>query len=129
MGIIRSTRSSFGRAAGLGPANTGVEHWWGQRVTSVALVPLMLWFVGSIGAVGDSDYGSVIRWLASPSTTILMVLLLIALFYHAALGLQVVIEDYVHSWAKIPALMAMRFACFALVVVGLLAMARIALVG
>ncbi len=122
-------RSPLGRALGLGSAKEGVEHWWVQRLTAVALVPLTLWFIGSLIAVTDSNYGALIGWLSSPPSTILLVLLLIALFYHTALGLQIVIEDYVHSMAKLPALIAMRLACFALAVVGVLATLRIAVVG
>ena len=125
----RSTRSPLGRAIGLGSAKEGVKDWWVQRITAVALVPLGLWLAGSLIAVTDSDYDAVIRWLSSPVATILMVLLLVVLFYHTALGLQIVIEDYVHSWPKIPALIAIRFACFALAIVGVLATLRIALVG
>lgn len=123
----RSMRSPLGRAIGLGSAKAGVEHWWVQRVTAVALVPLTLWFTGSLIVVTDSDYDTLIAWLSTPAATILMVLLLIILFYHTALGLQVVIEDYVHSWAKLPALIAVRLACFALAAVGVLATLRIAL--
>lgn len=120
-------RSPLGRARGLGSAKEGVEHWWVQRVTAIALVPLMLWLsIALIGGVGSS-YTTVVTWLRAPLTTILMVLLLIALFYHTALGLQVVIEDYVHSdRAKIPALVLMRLACFALAVAGIVAILRIA---
>lgn len=125
----RNTRSPLGRAIGLGSAKAGVEHWWVQRVIAVALVPLTLWLVGSLIAITNTDYRTLIAWLRNPATTILMVLLLIALFYHAALGLQVVIEDYVHSRAKIPVLIAMRLACFGLAAVGVLATLRIALVG
>jgi succinate dehydrogenase / fumarate reductase, membrane anchor subunit len=124
-----STRSPLGRAIGLGSAKGGVTGWWVQRITAVALVPLGLWLAGSLIAVINSDYDAVIGWLSSPVATVLMVLLLAALFYHTALGLQVVIEDYVHSWAKIPALIAMRLACCALTVIGVLATLRIALVG
>lgn len=81
-------RSPLGRARGLGSAKEGVEHWWVQRVTAIALVPLMLWLsIALIGGVGSS-YTTVVTWLRAPLTTILMVLLLIALFYHTALGLQ-----------------------------------------
>ena len=120
-------RSPLGRARGLGSAKEGVEHWWVQRVTAVALAPLMLWLsIALIEGVGSS-YTTVVNWLRAPLTTILMVLLLIALFYHTALGLQVVIEDYVHSdRAKIPALVLMRLACFALAVAGIVALLRIA---
>ena len=94
-------RSPLARAMGLGSAKDGVEHWWMERVSAVALVPLTLWFVASIIAHTGSDYATFIAWLRTPLATILMILLLIALFYHTALGLQVVIEDYVHSGAQI----------------------------
>ena len=120
-------RSPRGRARGLGSAREGVESWWLERVMAVALVPLTLWFAASLIALGRSDYATFIAWLKTPLAALLMVLLLIALFTHLALGLRVVIEDYVHSGAKIPVLMAARFACFALGIAGILATLRIVL--
>src|SRR5271163_4923229 len=79
-------RSPLGRALGLGSAKEGVEHWWAQRITALALVPLALWFVIAI-----------VDWVRRPLPGISLVLLLIATFYHGALGLQVVIEDYVEN--------------------------------
>jgi succinate dehydrogenase / fumarate reductase membrane anchor subunit len=122
-------RSPLGRAMGLGSAKEGAEHWWMARVTAVALIPLTLWFVASIIAHTGSDYVTFIVWLRMPLVSILMVLLLIALFYHTALGLQVVIEDYVHSGAKFGALIAVRLGCVALAVTGILATMRIAFSG
>ena len=122
-------RSPLGRVIGLGSAKDGVGHWWLQRLTAVALVPLTIWFVASIIAHTASDYERFIAWLSTPLTTTFMTLLLIAMFYHTALGLQVVIEDYVHSAAKIPLLVAMRLGCSALAVAGIMANLRIALVG
>ena len=119
-------RSPLGRALELGSAKDGVKQWWVERVTAVALVPLTVWFVASIVVHTGNDYATLIAWLRTPIATILMVLLLIALFYHTALGLQVVIEDYIHSGMKIPALLGMRFGCFALAAAGILAMLRIA---
>jgi succinate dehydrogenase / fumarate reductase membrane anchor subunit len=113
----------------LGSAKEGVEHWWIARVSAVALIPLTLWFVASIIAHTGSDYVTFIVWLRMPLVSILMVLLLIALFYHTALGLQVVIEDYVHSEAKFGALIAVRLGCVALAVAGILATMRIAFGG
>jgi succinate dehydrogenase / fumarate reductase membrane anchor subunit len=98
-----------------------------QRVTAVALVPLTLWLAVSLFARARSDYGAFILWLRTPFTTILMVLLLIALFYHMALGLQVVVEDYVHTERMtIPAVVAIHLGCFALAVAGIVATLRIA---
>ncbi len=119
-------RSSHGRASGLGSAKVGVQQWWLERVTAVALVPLTLWFTASIVSHTDVGYMAFIAWLRAPSTTILMVLLLIALFHHLALGLQVVIEDYVHSVAKLPAVITVRLVCFGLAVAGIVATLRIA---
>jgi succinate dehydrogenase membrane anchor subunit len=121
-------RSPFGRAIGLGSAKEGVETWWRERVTAVALVPLTLWFMGSMIAHSASDYAHFVSWLKMPAPTFLMALLLIGLFYHTALGLQVIIEDYIHSAAKLPALILMRLACFSLAVAGILAILRVALV-
>jgi succinate dehydrogenase / fumarate reductase membrane anchor subunit len=118
-------RSSLGRAMGLGSAKAGFEHWWTERVTAVALIPLTVWFAASLIAHSGGDYETFIGWLASPVTAILMILLLIALFWHTALGLQVVIEDYIHSGAKVWILLAVRFLCFALALAGSLATLRI----
>jgi succinate dehydrogenase / fumarate reductase membrane anchor subunit len=122
-------RSPLGSALGLGSAKDGVEPWWLQRVTAVALIPLTIWFLVSILVHMGSDYVTVIVWLRTPVVTVLMVLLLTGLFYHTALGLQVVIEDYVHSGRKFAALVGMRLVCFSLAVTGILAILRAAFVG
>jgi succinate dehydrogenase / fumarate reductase membrane anchor subunit len=122
-------RSPLARAMGFGSAKDGVEHWWMERVSAVALVPLTLWFVASIIAHTGNDYATFIVWLRTPLASILMILLLIALFYHTALGLQVVIEDYVHSGVKFAALVAVRLGCFALAATGIVATLRIAFNG
>ena len=84
------------RARGLGSAKEGVQHWWAQRVSAVALVPLTLWFVYSAVQLTGADQGQVRDWLHRPADAILMSLLIAATFYHLSLGLQVVVEDYVH---------------------------------
>jgi succinate dehydrogenase / fumarate reductase membrane anchor subunit len=89
-------RSTLGRVRGLGSAKEGVAHWWAQRTTAVALVPLALWFVASVIWLAGADYAAVAAWFKSPFNATLMILLVVATFYHAALGLQVVLEDYVH---------------------------------
>jgi succinate dehydrogenase / fumarate reductase, membrane anchor subunit len=117
----RRTRSPLARARGLGSAKDGVEAWWLERVTAVALVPLTLWLTASLIAFTGRDYAAVIAWLRNPLAALLLVLLLLALFVHLALGLKVVIEDYVHSRAKIPALIAARLGCVVLCAAGILA--------
>jgi succinate dehydrogenase / fumarate reductase, membrane anchor subunit len=121
----RNTRSPLARAAGLGSSKFGVEHWLAQRVSAVALIPLTLWFVASIIAHSDSDHVAFLAWLSTPVSALLMILLLIALFHHAALGLQVVIEDYMHSKAKFAVVLLLRLSCFALAAAGILATLRI----
>jgi succinate dehydrogenase / fumarate reductase membrane anchor subunit len=123
----KDTRSPFSLASGLGSAKNGVTHWWRERVTAVALAPLTLWFVASIIVQSRSDYAVFVAWLKTPFPMLMMVLLLVSLLYHTALGLQVIIEDYVHSVAKIPVLVLNWLGCFALAAAGILAVLRIAL--
>jgi len=124
---VTRMRSPLGRAVGLGSAKEGVEHWWLQRITAVALVPLGLWFVIAIIRLLGADVDDVRNWVGNPLPAILLVLLLIATFYHAALGLQVVIEDYVHAeLTKLGLLVVVRLACFALAVAGIFAVVSMA---
>lgn len=125
----QSFRSPLARAIGLGSAKAGVQHWWAERVTAIALVPLSLWFVASIIAHTGSDYAGFITWLRMPFATSCMVLLLIAMFHHAALGLQVVIEDYIHSGFKFVAVIAVRLGCYGVALIGIIATLRIAFGG
>lgn len=120
-------RTPLGRALGFGSARDGVENWWLERISAVALVPLTIWFTALLVAHTGDDYAALIAWLRTPLTTTLMALLLIALFHHTALGLQVIIEDYVHSGLRIPLLVGMRLGCLALAVAGILAILKIAL--
>jgi len=120
-------RTPLARAIGLGSAKEGVGAWWAERVSAIALVPLTLWFAASIIAHTGSDYATFIIWLRTPLAAILMILLLIAAFYHTVLGLQVVIEDYVHSQAKFATMIAVRLGCCALATSGVVAILRIAL--
>ena len=120
-------RSPLGRAVGLGSAKEGVEHWWLQRITAVALVPLSLWFVIAIIRLVGADVDSVRDWVGNPLPAIMLILLLIATFHHASLGLQVVIEDYVHAeLVKLGLVIIVRLACFALAVAGIFAVLSMA---
>ena len=123
-------RSDLGRVRGLGSAKEGVQHWWMQRVTAIALIPLSLWFVACIVFLLDVDRATAVDWLGSPVTLGLMSLFLIALVYHAILGLQVVIEDYIHSHAaKLVLLLLVQFAGIALAAAGIIAMLLITIYG
>jgi succinate dehydrogenase membrane anchor subunit len=123
----RDLRSPLGRAIGLGSAKEGVEHWWAQRVSAVAVLVLGLWFVASLAALAGADRATVVAWLHGPLAAILTILTLAALFYHSALGLQVVIEDYVNpEGVKLAAVTLVRLLCLALAVAGMFAVLRIA---
>jgi succinate dehydrogenase / fumarate reductase, membrane anchor subunit len=123
-------RSPLGRVMGLGSAKEGVAHWWAQRLTAVALIPLLLWFVIEVIRLTGAPRATVVAWLHGPFAAITTVLLLIAVFYHMALGVQVVIEDYVHSeWSKITLLVLNKFVAFALAAAGIFAVLRIAFQG
>ena len=108
-----SMQTPLARARGLGSAKEGVHHWWAQRLTAIALVPLSLWFIYSLVAVTGAEYTVVIAWLGQPINAVLMLLFLFSLYYHAALGVQVVIEDYIDSeWQKIACLILVKFLVF-----------------
>lgn len=125
-----SLQTDLGKVRGLGSAKEGVHHWWAQRLTAIALVPLVLWFVASISGMAGAEYGAVRAWIAEPMTAILLVLLIAATFHHMHLGLQVVIEDYVHvEWLKITTIILVKFASAFLAVVAGFAVLKIAFTG
>lgn len=106
-----SLRSPLSRVLGLGSAKDGTDHWFAQRVSAVALVLLGLWFVVSLAVLGTVKYGNVIAFLGKPLNGILMALLCVTLAYHSYLGVQVVVEDYVHTkGVKMLTLILSRFA-------------------
>ncbi len=106
-----SLRSPLGRALGAGSAKSGVGHWWSQRITAAALVPLGLWFAVGLLSLDALDYASVRTWLSQPLTTIGALILVLTLSWHSNLGVQVVIEDYVHhEGLKVASLLLLKFA-------------------
>ena len=119
--------SPLGRVLGRGSAHSGAHHWWVQRVSALALIPLTVWFVAALLALPDFSYFSVYGWLADPWTTLWMCLLVPCLCWHSNLGVQVVIEDYVHHPAlKLTALLLVAAAHLLFAVAGLIAVLRIA---
>jgi succinate dehydrogenase / fumarate reductase membrane anchor subunit len=122
-----SLRSPLGRALGHGSAKSGSSHWYAQRVTAVALALLGLWFVVSLACLGNASYETIVEWLRSPVSSALLVLLVLVAAWHAVIGLQVVVEDYVASNNTRAAVMiAIKFAMAAAAVTGVLAVLRIA---
>lgn len=104
-------KSPLNQVLGLGTAREGVSHWWRQRVTAVALIPLGLWFALSLLAVDPGSYDELIAWVRDPLTAVLLILAVTCLSYHSWLGIAVVVEDYIGGKAaKIVVLLASSFA-------------------
>jgi succinate dehydrogenase / fumarate reductase membrane anchor subunit len=122
-----SLRSPLRRVLGLGTARDGVQHWWLQRLTSVALVPLSIWFVVSLLALPSLEHATVIAWIGQSWTALLLIVLVLVATWHSQLGVRVVVEDYVHgAGAKTLTLVALGFAHFLLGAAGVFAVLRIA---
>ncbi|MGH8516513.1 MAG: succinate dehydrogenase, hydrophobic membrane anchor protein [Panacagrimonas sp.] len=123
-----SLRSPLGRARGLGSAKDGTHHFWVQRVSAVALIPLSLWFVFSIASLPGASYAQVQWWVGYPAVAVTLVLFIAAALYHSMLGVQVVIEDYVGSEGmKITVLLLSKFLHFAVAAASIFAVLKIAL--
>lgn len=119
-------RSHLGIVRGLGSAKSGTHHWWMQRVTAVALVPLSLWFVATVLKLAAADYATAVAWFQSPVNAALMVATVFAVFYHAQLGMQVVFEDYIHTeWVKVSVQLALKFCIFLLGLVCVIAALKV----
>lgn len=123
-------RTSLSRVRGLGSAKSGTGHWWMQRVTAVALIPLSFWLIYFLGLSITAPYSETLAWLMSPLNSVGIVAWIIAAFYHAALGLQVVIEDYVAAEGpKIILIWAVNLAFLLLAIAALLAVFRVVSIG
>jgi succinate dehydrogenase / fumarate reductase membrane anchor subunit len=121
-------RSPLGQARGLGSARAGSHHWWAQRLTALALVPLTLWFIFSVIHLSGASHQAVIDWLSVPLTLGLMLALIVATFHHLQLGVQVVIEDYVHyERIKIGAVLAVKALSILLALVCIVSVLKIGL--
>lgn len=123
-------RSPISKARGLGSAKSGTEHWWLQRVTAAALIPLSFWLVMLLKLVTTATYQETITWLASPLNAVVIMLWILAVCFHAALGVQVVIEDYVSTeGAKIIAVWTCHLLFTAITAAALFAVLQISLAG
>jgi succinate dehydrogenase / fumarate reductase membrane anchor subunit len=121
-------RHPMKHARGLGSAQHGVGHWWTQRVTAAALIALGLWFVVTVLSLLHADYAVARAAVAKPWNALLLILFIVTAFWHAVLGLQVVIEDYVHTrWKEVVLLVAIKFLAVLCALAGVLAVLRIAL--
>jgi succinate dehydrogenase / fumarate reductase membrane anchor subunit len=103
-------RTPLSRARGLGSAKQGVHHWWAQRITAVALIPLVAWFAISLIMLSGADYAVVRAWIGSPVVMVLLTLTIVIGLHHGQLGMQEVVEDYVHSEGmKLALIVLLRF--------------------
>ncbi len=121
-------RSPLARVRGLGTAREGTGHWWAQRLTAIALVPLTLWFTAAVCSLAGADHAAMTDWVSNPLVSILLVLLAVAVFHHLQLGIQVVLEDYIHTeWLRVSGIMLVKGAAIALAVATILSVVRISL--
>ncbi|MEW5834748.1 MAG: succinate dehydrogenase, hydrophobic membrane anchor protein [Pseudomonadota bacterium] len=124
----RDLRHPIKRARGLGSAQSGVGHWWTQRVTASALIVLGLWFLVTVLRLAHADFATAHALVARPWNAVLLIAFVITMFWHAVLGLQVVIEDYVHTrWKEVSLLVLVKFLAVLGALASVLAVLRIAL--
>ena len=120
-----SPRFTLGNNRGLSSA---VVHWWAQRLTAIALVPLVIWFAASVCAMAGADYNTFREWITTPIVSVLLVLLTVATFHHAQLGMQVVFEDYVHTeWLKVASIGLVKLLAIGLAVATIFSILKIAI--
>ena len=127
---MANLRTPLSQVKGLGSAKEGTGHFWVQRLTAIALIPLVVWIAFAVARLSSMSQADIQIWLSSPFSAVMMILFLIAAFWHAKLGLQVVIEDYVSNHAvRTVAIIAVTLISFALAVIGVFSVLRIAFTG
>ncbi len=120
--------STLAKAKGLGSTHEGTEHFIQQRITALALIPLVLWFCFSLAMLPDMGYVSLTNWVQAPINSILLIITIIVSFYHLQLGLQVIIEDYISDYfIKLSSIILMKFVCILLAISGLFSTLKIAI--
>ena len=121
-------RTPLAKVRGLGSAKDGTHHFWVQRVTALALIPLVLWFGVSVASLPDASYASVLAWMDSTFNVTMLVTFIIMGFYHGALGAQVIIEDYVPTqWIRIASIIAVQVLSFFFAAMGLFAVLKLSM--
>ena len=121
--------TGIGRVRGLGSAKEGSHHWWVQRLTAGSNLALMLWFVLSLARLPGLDHEVIVAWLASPLNAVLLILLVVSVFWHFRLGLQVVIEDYQHDETRVVALVLVNFFAIGAGALAIFSILKISLTG
>ncbi|MBC9179743.1 succinate dehydrogenase, hydrophobic membrane anchor protein [Pseudoroseomonas ludipueritiae] len=125
-GTVR-LQSSLARVRGMGSAKGGTHHWWMQRVTSIALLPLTIWFVFAVAGHTGSTHAELVTWMARPLNAVLLLSFVLISFHHAAAGMQVIIEDYVRGEMRMFLILAVKAGCWILALAAALAVLRIAI--
>ena len=121
-------QTPLAKVLGLGSAKSGNHHWWMQRITAIVLVPLTFWMVAFIKQLGNADYNEISAWMSEPLNSAFAISFILAAFYHASLGLQIVIEDYVHTEKyKMTAVWTMKLSFLFLALLAILSVLRIIL--
>ena len=124
---MNDQRTPLARVLGSGSAKDGTGHWWAQRLTSLGLLLLGIWFLTGLAQLPDFSYADVQEWLARPTSAVLMLLLVVSIAWHSDLGIQVVIEDYVqHPFLKVASIIVVRFLHVFLAAASIFAILRIA---
>ena len=124
-----SLRSPLGKVLGAGSAKEGVHHWWLQRLTSIALVPLTIWFVVSVLSLPSFEHVTLVSWIAQESTALLLILFILVATWHSQLGVRVVVEDYVHGGTKTLTLVVITFIHAVVAAAGIFAVLKVAFGG
>lgn len=125
-------KTPLAQIKGLGSAKSGTIHWMHQRGTAIILVPLTIWFVYSlVGLIaGGAEIAQIARWLSSPMTAVFMALFTLVLHYHAALGMQVIIEDYIHQkFLKFSSLIIVKYGLIVSAIISILSIIKLHLAG
>ena len=124
-----SLRSPLGKVLGTGSAKEGVHHWWLQRLTSIALVPLTIWFIVSLLSLSSFEHVTIITWMAHSWTALLLVLFILVATWHSQLGVRVVVEDYIHGGTKTLTLVTLTFIHAVVAAAGIFAVLKVAFGG
>ena len=124
-----SLRSPLGKVLGAGSAKEGVHHWWLQRLTSIALVPLTIWFVVSLLSLPSFEHVTLVTWVAQSWTALLLILFILVATWHSQLGVRVVVEDYVHGGSKTLTLVLITFIHAVVAAAGIFAVLKVAFGG
>jgi len=125
---MKDLRSPLAKAKGLGASGDASYHFWLQRLTALALIPLTIWFCFSVALLSEASYSGVLAWFASPFNAVMMIVIVLVSFQHAHLGLQIVIEDYVSSYRyRLIAILAVKFISYFMMALGVYSIIKLAL--